>query len=141
MRLLHLARDAFGDWRFLGGLLSLALAVRVSNLLLGFNRTSRLLPQIKMPAAAAPSEREMQRYRRMIGWAHRLAPALNCLCISTAAWWLLRRRGIGAEMKFGVQAGGEGLRAHAWLEYDGRPITNERGLRDRYSVFPKSILQ
>lgn len=47
-----------------------------------------------------------------------------CLEQSLALCWLLRRNGIAAELRLGVQP--RPFQAHAWVEVDGRPLA-ERG--------------
>ena len=127
------------EWRFLAALVPLALCVHLLTRMLGFNRAVRCLPPARTPPDAAAGQAP-QGYRRMIGWAQRFAPLINCLSVSTAAWWLLRRRGIAVQMKFGVARCEAQLLAHAWLECQGRPVTNEPGLRGRYTAFDASIL-
>jgi hypothetical protein len=48
----------------------------------------------------------------------------SCLTRSLALQWILARRGIGTELKVGVRNGGDGLRAHAWLECGGVPVND-----------------
>ena len=69
----------------------------------------------------------------------RFAPLLNCLAVSTAGWWLLRRRGLEVRMRFGTASSVGGVQAHAWLEHAGRPVSNERGLDERYVCFDAPI--
>lgn len=129
-----------GDWWFFLALVPLAAAMRLLVALIGFNRTIGGLPAIETPeTATSMGDVQMRRYRRSIGWAYRFAPVLNCLSISIAAWWLLRRRGVVTQMKFGMTKSGERLLAHAWLEHFGRPVTNEPRL-GRYTVFDSPIL-
>jgi hypothetical protein len=45
----------------------------------------------------------------------------RCLIRSLVLSRLLARRGISAELVIGVRSGAE-FAAHAWLEYDGRPV-------------------
>ena len=46
-----------------------------------------------------------------------LRPA--CLPQSLAVAWMLARRGIDAELRFGVGSTGETIRAHAWVQIEG----------------------
>lgn len=128
------------DWLFFGALVPLAGLVRVSVAVLGFNRTIAQLPASPMHFdAGRVGQAQMRPYRCMMGWAYRFAPLLNCLSISIAAWWLLRRRGIVTQMRFGMAKPGERLLAHAWLEHFGYPITDEPRLAG-YAVFDKPLL-
>jgi hypothetical protein len=56
--------------------------------------------------------------------ASRKIPATNtCLVRAIAAFVFLARRGFNLRMVVGVERTGEGpLRAHAWLDYEGRII-------------------
>ena len=54
--------------------------------------------------------------------ARRCYPFPNCLSRSVVLWWLLRRQGLPAELRFGsVRQSGQ-LEAHAWVEVAGRPV-------------------
>lgn len=48
--------------------------------------------------------------------------AMSCLRQSLVLQRLLARRGISADLRFGVHKEAAGLAAHAWLEYHGEPI-------------------
>ena len=57
--------------------------------------------------------------------ARRLPFHCTCLVQSLALTAMLRRRGIEADLKFGVRQGGEGaggIDAHAWVEYDDQVV-------------------
>jgi Transglutaminase-like superfamily len=43
----------------------------------------------------------------------------SCLERSLVLWWLLRRRGIRAEVRVGARGRGANFEAHAWIECDG----------------------
>lgn len=63
----------------------------------------------------------------------------NCLSQSLVHWWLLRRRGIETHIRFSVRTEEGQLHAHAWVEYQGRPL-NAPGQIRRYVPFDKVIL-
>ena len=46
----------------------------------------------------------------------------NCLEQSLALWWLLRRRGIPADLRIGVRKDAANFEAHAWVEAGGSGI-------------------
>jgi Transglutaminase-like superfamily len=50
----------------------------------------------------------------------------SCLSQSLVLWWLLRYRGMAAEVRVGARRHADGLQAHAWVEYRGR-VLNDRG--------------
>jgi hypothetical protein len=73
--------------------------------------------------------------------AHRIAVAgafypRRALCLeqSLALYVLLRRRGIAADLRLGVQA--RPFYAHAWVEVDGSPINERSELAVRLATFP-----
>lgn len=61
---------------------------------------------------------------------------LHCLRRSAAVTWLLRRHGYAAEMVVGASV--TPFFAHAWVELNGRIITDdERLVRERYTVLER----
>lgn len=50
----------------------------------------------------------------------------NCLEQSLTLWWLLRRRGIAAELRVGGRKDAGRFEAHAWVEFGGA-ILNDAG--------------
>lgn len=46
----------------------------------------------------------------------------NCLERSLVLWWLLKRRGIAAELRIGARKDAETFKAHAWVECGGTVI-------------------
>jgi hypothetical protein len=58
---------------------------------------------------------------------------------STSVWWLLRRRGVPAELRIGVRKSHRELKAHAWVECQGMAVNdNARRVRG-YAAFPGSV--
>lgn len=110
-------------------LLALLPAIGAALRVLGFRRTRDLLEYASRPRAIASSDNagEMsdiaQRIARLVAIASRHGPyGATCLRQSLALWWLLRRRGMGAELRIGVRKDGPELRAHAWVEHEGRSL-------------------
>lgn len=63
------------------------------------------------------------RLERTVAMAAALYPGrAQCLERSLVLYWCLRRRGIAASYRMGVQT--YPFLAHAWIEYDGRPIND-----------------
>ena len=60
----------------------------------------------------------------------------RCLGRSLVLWFLLRRRGIDAELVIGADMprGGE-LPAHAWVEVAGEPVNDAPDVRERFGSF------
>jgi hypothetical protein len=60
----------------------------------------------------------------------------RCLGRSLVLWFLLRRRGIDAELVIGAEAPRNGsLPAHAWVEVSGEPVNDAPDVRARYGSF------
>lgn len=59
----------------------------------------------------------------------------RCLQGSVAAAWLLRLRGVNAELVLGVQKFPFG--AHAWVEVDGTVVNDEPDVQGRYGVLER----
>ena len=47
---------------------------------------------------------------------------ITCLPRSLTLWWILRRQGVGAELRMGVRNDGERIAAHAWVVCNGTVI-------------------
>lgn len=60
----------------------------------------------------------------------------RCLGRSLTLWFVLRRRGIDAELVLGTLAPtDDDLPAHAWVEVDGVPVNDDPDVRERYGSF------
>jgi hypothetical protein len=46
----------------------------------------------------------------------------TCLTRSMALWTLLVRRGVAAEIRVGIRKPEKVIEAHAWVEYEGKPL-------------------
>lgn len=58
-----------------------------------------------------------------------------CLTRSLLLEWLLRRRGIDAELRIGVQRIGAGIAAHAWVESGGVPVNDRPDIAESFPPF------
>lgn len=122
---------ALAPWerRMLAGLVLLLPAVGASLRLLGLKRTRELLARLA-PTATSPdpaddlsASGEAERIARLVTIAAHHGPyRATCLRQSLALWWLLRRRGMPAELSIGVRKAGGDLEAHAWVEHAGFPL-------------------
>jgi len=63
----------------------------------------------------------------------------NCLERSLVVWWLLRRRGIRAELRIGARKEQKSLEAHAWVEFDDQVINDPEGTHRKFSLFGSAI--
>ena len=63
----------------------------------------------------------------------------NCLSRSIALCWLLRRRGVPAQLRIGARKMGNQLEAHAWVEVAGRAVNDSDDVQTRYAPFAGPI--
>jgi hypothetical protein len=63
--------------------------------------------------------------------AGRYIPGGTCLAKSLALTWILRGRGVPAEVRIGVRKNGA-LEAHAWVECEGIAVTEPARVADRF---------
>lgn len=107
----------------------MAVAVRV----VGLRKLTR--PVESAVLRDTSSAVEEARVRRAILRAARYAPYRgNCLSQSLAVYWLLRRRGIAAELRIGARLDDRVFSAHAWVECEGRIVNDRADVRSRFST-------
>ncbi|HEV2521592.1 MAG TPA: lasso peptide biosynthesis B2 protein [Candidatus Acidoferrales bacterium] len=83
---------------------------------------------------------ESQSASRMLDAASRRGVVRgNCLSRSIALCWLLRRRGIPAQLRIGARKIGNQLEAHAWIEVAGHAINDSDDVQTRYAPFAGPI--
>ncbi len=63
---------------------------------------------------------------------HHLYP-MRCLPKALCLRWLLGRHGIESELRIGVARQDGGLAAHAWVERQGSPVGEDRGVEERFA--------
>ena len=63
----------------------------------------------------------------------------TCLTRSLLLGWLLRRRGVSSELRIGVRLDEGRLEAHAWVEYEGRPINDADDVAARFAPFNEPL--
>jgi len=135
------ARLPAKDKLFFINALFLAGFLRVYLNLFGFNNTIKLLSLFHTETDPEKNQIDkMERYRKSIALCYYFAPYINCLAICTAHWWLMKRQGIPVYMKFGMRKQDEKLAAHAWLEYNGEPLSPNESIKNMFAAFETSIL-
>ena len=95
------------------------------------------------PATAAPGNGpaglDVEFARAMERWqaaaARHLPFSTNCLDCSLSLWWLLRRRGIAADLCIGGRKENEQFEAHAWVEIGGVEILDVSDGRGDFAAF------
>lgn len=105
---------------------------RVGLRLLGFRRWFALLDRLARlslrPLPAEKSERYLLQALRAVKVAtdKTMPPqkwSTSCLLRSLTYWYLLRRRGLAAQLRFGTRQDPTApFEAHAWVEYEGRRL-------------------
>ncbi|MGA7917628.1 MAG: lasso peptide biosynthesis B2 protein [Candidatus Acidiferrales bacterium] len=126
-----------------GGLLATWFGLR----LIGFRRWERVLAVFAPSANATGLVQDASEQSSALLIARMEAAAArnvlfhtNCLEQSLVLWWLLRRRGITADLRIGARKESERFEAHAWVEIDSQ-VLNDAGAEHRHFVpFEKPIL-
>ncbi len=139
-RLRDFLRRLFWDGPLLLESLLLLVAVRAGLRLLPLERLTGLLAGLTKTAIARRLPRPGGASRVL--WAVRTAcrrfPGLDtCLVRSLSTQFMLLRRDCPTELRIGVILEGGSLRAHAWLETDGRTLGESEVVTLRYaSLYP-----
>ena len=136
-RLARLHTLSAAQWRVVLASVMLVPAVQLSLRLRGFKRTAGALAA-RSDRRAVPTEPAHARLAaEAVGLvAGRSVIGARCLGRSLVLWFLLRRRGIDAELVIGVEMprGGE-LPAHAWVEVADEPVNDAPDVRERFGSF------
>jgi Transglutaminase-like superfamily len=110
-----------------GGLLATWLGLRLA----GFRRWKSALAHPALSAGTEMSQRGASQResaeviaRMAAAAARNVFFSTNCLERSLVLWWLLRRRGIAAELRIGARKEFERFEAHAWVEVDSAALNS-----------------
>jgi len=125
------------QWRVVFASLVLLPGVQLSLRVRGFTRTAGMLASRSQRPALPADARDARSLGDAVGLvAGRSVVGARCLGRSLVLWFLLRRRGVDAELVIGAEAprGGE-LPAHAWVEVAGEPVNDELDVRERFGSF------
>ncbi len=83
---------------------------------------------------SSPLNPSVSRLAWLVEVASRYTPVTaTCLKKALVLSWLLGRRGTRAELRIGVGRDEGGLRAHAWLDHDGKVILGHQEI-ERYET-------
>ena len=121
--------------------LGVMMAVRVGLTLLSFSRLRDALDRLAAlggRGGAHPSA-SIDDVAWSVGAAARFVPRATCLVQALALEFLLSRSGRPAELRIGVAREDGGLKAHAWIEADGRRFL-EDAEPDRFAALPTTGL-
>ena len=64
----------------------------------------------------------------------------NCLEQSLVLCWLLRRRGIAADLRIGARKDSDRFEAHAWVELNSQVLNDATAEHRHFVPFEKPIL-
>lgn len=125
------------QWRVVFASLLLLPGVQVSLRLRGFTRTAGVLARHSQRRAVPADPHDARPLGDAVGLvAGRSVVGARCLGRSLVLWFLLRRRGVDAELVIGAEAPrGEELQAHAWVEVAGEPVNDAPNVRERFGSF------
>lgn len=83
----------------------------------------------------------VRRHANFLYLYHKQFPFLGkCLARSLSLWFLLARKGIETDLKFGMKKEDGEFLAHAWIEFNGEPLVTKSELNENYVPFSDSIL-
>ena len=107
--------------------------------LIGYRRTMAWLQTLCTgKTASVPAEADAAALGRLVNIAARYSVMpVSCLPRSVALWWLLRRAGVAADLRIGVQKEADVFMAHAWVEISGVPVGDTGS--GRYGAFALSF--
>ncbi len=115
--------------------------------LAGLRRTQRFLSRFLHSPMAPPSVHEERARNRALRIANLVRMAVrngfgspNCLAESVVLWFLLRRRGIAANLRIGVSKEGGRFEAHAWVEFEGVALNEDGFSPGRFAAFDASTM-
>jgi hypothetical protein len=125
------------QWRVLLASLVLVPAVQLSLRVRGFSWTARQLATRSDAPARPPDGDEARAAAEAVAIvAGRPVVGARCLGRSLLLWFLLRRRGIDADLIIGAEPARErALPAHAWVEVAGQPVNDEPDVWERFGSF------
>jgi Transglutaminase-like superfamily len=132
-RLVLVASFGRRDWRVFGEALATLLVVKVAIHTVNLSRVMAWAGRVRGNVVDLPAA-EVDRLTWMVtGVSHTVF--LHCLPRSLALSRVLARRGVATTLRIGVRTVDGELRAHAWVEWHGRPLNDdERSLRE-FAVF------
>lgn len=136
-----LALDPERRRRFLVALGSLTMVAALLRSV-GYRRSHSLLARRSRAPVSTRGTPGVSTRVELEAWAVRTAseqlPWGSCLPRSLTLWWLLQRRGIDCDIHFGVRKNDDDFGAHAWVEWNGRALTDSVDPRAAYTTLEGS---
>jgi len=111
--------------------------VQISLRYRGFKRTAGALAARSKRRPVPTEPREARPFSEAVALvAGRPVVGAQCLVRSLVLWFLLRRRGVDAQLVIGAAVPqGDELPAHAWVEVAGVPVNDTLDVRERFGSF------
>jgi hypothetical protein len=110
----------------------------------GFRKTQEMLERFLSNQSGEKDSAEVS--ERVALTAHMVSVAdrhglvhPSCLAKSLALWWLLRRQGIAADLRIGIQKENEKFAAHAWVERNGAALNEPEEHHRHYAAFDATL--
>jgi hypothetical protein len=107
--------------------------------IVGFRRWNNLLDRFVRAPVAEPNPSRLQEathiMRLLSSAARHLFLRTNCLEQAMTLYFLLRRRGLAAELHFGARKNSASLEAHAWVACSGVPLNEDHGEHRHFLPF------
>lgn len=109
--------------------------------LVGFNRTETFLNHLLPAGSLSQNPKPVQlmdaeRIAKLVRAAIRNGTSMpNCLSESMVLCLLLRRQGIGADLRIGVCKENGKFEAHAWVVFDGVTLNESNVPHERFAAF------
>jgi len=142
MRPLNPESLSWADWAFVGRVVVLLPPIELMLKRRGLKRSyATLARRGGEPARSAGDLDDPARQAARIGSLFDLANRrysfheVTCLPASLLLWWLLRRRGIAADLRIGARTLTGEFEAHAWVEFEGVVLNDDQEIRDIYAPF------
>lgn len=126
------------QWRCFAGSLVILPLIDISLRLAGYRRTRSMLATLgKSKSVLKPDadvDQVAEQMARVVSIVGRRSPwSTTCLRQALMLWFLLTRRGIGCELRVGVESSlTSGFAAHAWVELHGRVLIGGEHAQTRY---------
>ena len=144
-KLNRFCRLPFADQKLAIGALFLCLLSAGAIRTVGFRRWVRVLERLpsvrRRPGASADDNlRLAEAYASVVDMVVANIPGrmVDCLPRSLTLWCLLRRVGIKTDLRIGVRKSDPGIKAHAWVVYEGLAV-GERD-HDAFAPFADSVV-
>lgn len=110
----------------------------------GFRKTQAMLERLLSKRSAGQVSAEVS--ERATLTAHMVSAAdryglvhPSCLAKSLTLWWLLKRQGIAAALRIGIQKENEKFAAHAWVERNGAALNEPEEHHRHYAAFDATL--